>query len=116
MKLEFEITRKDYVDFNKFHFIKYRLKRSALTIAIVLIVLQLILNGDHFSLGSTIFSTMAALLVYFGIIYFALKNSKKIPSEGGSILGKREMEFLEDKITYKSETSEGSRTWASIKR
>jgi len=116
MKLEIEITRQDYADFNQFHFIKYRLKRSALIIAIVIIVMQVILNGSHFDLAGTVISTMAGLLVYFGIIYFSLKNTRKIPSAGGAILGKREMEFLEDTIKYKSETGEGSRIWSSIKR
>ncbi|CAN5470936.1 hypothetical protein BH11BAC1_BH11BAC1_30040 [soil metagenome] len=116
MKLEIEITRKDYADFNKFHYLKYKFRRSTLTILVVLILLQLILNGKNFSLGKTIVSTITALLVYFGIIYFALSKSKKIPSADGSILGKREMEFLEDSIKYKSETGEGTRTWASIKK
>ena len=64
MKLTIDISRQDYADFNKFHFFKTNLKRTVITGALTVIILQLFLNREQFDLTATIVSSIACALVY----------------------------------------------------
>lgn len=115
MKFTVDITREDYSDFNKFHFMKTRLNRTILTGLLTVIVLEYLLNRNEFDLTVTIISSLACVLVYSWAIYRSLNKTKKIPDNDGTILGPKEMEFADDKISYSSKNSQGTCEWTSIK-
>ena len=116
MKLTIDISRQDYADFNKFHFFKTKLKRTVITGALTVIILQLFLNREQFNLTATIVSSVVCVLVYVFAISRSLNKTKSIPDNDGTILGQKEMEFAEDKIIYKTANSEGSSDWTTIKK
>ena len=115
MKLTIDITREDYADYNKFHFVKTRLKRSIIVILATLIIVEIFLNKDKFDLTSTIISSIAGVGMYVFIIYRSFNKIKKIPVDGGHILGQKEIEFTEEKYYSKTKNSEGSAEWSTIK-
>lgn len=115
MKLIVDITRQDYVDFNKFHFMKTGFKKTILTYLIALILMELYLNKDGFNLFATLFSSILFILVCWFLTYNRLNKTKKIPIDNGSFLGETEFDFLEDKILYKKYNSEGNVSWSTIK-
>lgn len=116
MKLTIDISRQDYADFNKFHFFKTKLKRTVITGALTVIILQLFLNREQFDLTATIISSVFCVLVYVFAINRSLNKTKSIPDNGGTILGQKEIEFAEDKIFYKTANSEGISDWTTIKK
>ena len=116
MKLTIDISRQDYADFNKFHFIKTKLKRTVITGVLTIIILQLFLNREQFNLTATIFSSVVCVLVYLFAINRSLKKTKSIPNNDGTILGQKELEFSKDKIIYKTANSEGKSAWTTIKK
>ena len=118
MKLTTDISRQDFFEFNKFVFIKNRLKRTVMIGAISIGVLFFVLND----MNDTAFSWIAFLIyyilmggIYYLAIYLALLRTKKSPKADGTILGKKELEFTDDKIMYHTEDSEGSYKWTIIK-
>src|SRR5260221_1792076 len=115
MKLEIEINRQDYSDFNIFHFYKTRLVRSIIICSVVIIILQSILNKDKVNIPATVFSSIVAIIVYFAMIYYSLTNTKKIPKDDGAILGKRELEFTNDTIICREKYSISNSNWTTIK-
>lgn len=116
MKLTIDISRQDYADFNKFHFIKTKLKGTVITGVLTVIFLQIFLNREQFNLTATIVSSTAWLLMYVLVISRRLNKTKRIPDNDGTILGQKEIEFCEDKIIYKTEKSDGSNAWTTIKK
>jgi hypothetical protein len=115
MKLQVEITRQDYSDLNKFHFVHTRLKKTIIMSILILCFSQFILNYQHFDLIVTIISTILFVAAYsFGIIR-SLNKTSNIPDKNGSILGTKDFEFTDDKIIYKSQNSEGSNDWSKIR-
>lgn len=116
MKLKIDISRQDYADFNKFHFLKTKLKRTVITGVLTLTILQLFLNREQFNLTATIVSSVVSVLVYLFVINRSLKKTKSIPDNEGTILGQKEMEFADDKIFYKTANSEGNSAWTTIKK
>lgn len=116
MKLTIDISRQDYVDFNKFHFIKTKLKRTVITGVLTVFILQVFFNHEQFDLTATIVSSIFCVLVYVFVINMSLNKTKSIPDNDGTILGQKEFEFSEDKIIYKTENSEGSSAWTTIKK
>lgn len=115
MKLIIDISRADYSAFNKFHFVETRLKRTIILVVTVLLVLQMILNRDGFILVPTITSAMAFLLICFFAINRNLNRTKNIPDQDGAILGKKEVEFTQNKIIYKTSNSEGTYDWSTVR-
>ncbi len=117
MKLVVDITREDYADFAKHHFMKNGLRKSIIMYSIAYIIIQLyFLINYGINLFAIIFSTVIFWLTCFLLIYFRLKSTKKIPLKDGSFLSDTEYIFLEEKILYKSKDSEGSLNWSIIKR
>ena len=111
MKLQFEITREDYADFNKFDFISTKLKSIILTGIICIVIMLLFINSKKIDLIKSIVSTLLFISIYFYIYYIELKKSKNIPITNGSILGRKYYEFSNTKIKYKTANSEGLYEW-----
>lgn len=103
MKIEIEITRQDYLNFNVYYFMKTQFTRTLLICLAGLLVLQFAINKDrsYLNLVEIIISSLFYLVFYFVIIYYSLHKTKSIPKEGGACLGIKVYEFGDDKIFYK---------------
>ena len=117
MKLEIEITRQDYVDFNTFIFFKTRVWRTVLTGIIGLVVMQVLINlsRTHIDMGGLIVSSAFYIAAYCFLIYRGLLKAKKAPQADGSILGHKVVEFTEDGISAKDKDSQSQYNWSAIK-
>lgn len=116
MKLTIDISRQDYADFNRFHFFKTKLKKTVITGALTVIIMQLFFNREQFDLTATIITSGVCVLFYVFVINRSLNKTKNIPDNDGTILGQKEIEFAEDKIIYKTANSEGTSDWTAIKK
>lgn len=114
-KINYEIKREDYSEFNKYHFLKTRLKRTIISGGVLLIVLQIFLNSEEFYLIPTILSTVVFALVYFLVIRRSLIKTNRIPLENGNILGQKVLIFSESEITHSDNSSNGTIQWKAIK-
>ena len=119
MELIVNINRTDFVEFNKFVFYKWKLKRSILFASFFIVLWVVILNFDKpFDLGLIfkeilIFSFFWALLMF--IIYQAsFLKIKKMPDDKGSILGNKRYLIQEEGIREISENSESYTNWKGI--
>lgn len=115
MKLEIEITRLDYLNFNKYFFVKTRLKKTVFTGLITILSLQIILNRTEFDLFTTVVSTVVCVVVYFFAIYFSILSTESKPKDDSIILGSKEMEFNEDAILCESSAASSIVNWSIIK-
>lgn len=117
MRLNVEITREDYADFSKHHFMKNGFRKSIILYSISYIIIQLYFLVNYgINLFAIIFSTVIFWLTCFLLIHFRLKSTKKTPLKDGSFLSDTEYVFSDEKILYKSKDSEGSLNWSIIKR
>jgi len=114
MKLDFEITREDYAGFNKHHFIKKRLKRTILFVALLIVLVE-ISDGKEFDLNLSIMTASITLPIIFLIYVLALYSTRYMALKNGSILGSREMEFTDENITCKTKDSQMSSNWSAVK-
>ncbi len=115
MKIVTDITRQDYFEFNRYHFLQTRLTDSVLMGILILFVLQLLLNWESFKFTTTIVSTIVFVIIYGISIISSLNKTKYIPENNGAILGVKEFEFTENSIFYKTNNSQGTYQWTSIK-
>jgi hypothetical protein len=114
MKLQIEITRRDFLEFNEYHFLKFKLKTTVITSFIVLLGLLLILNNENFNLLKTIAGSLIYVLLFFSIIKINLWETFKTPNENGEILGEKEIEITEESIQYNSKNTQTKRNWYTI--
>lgn len=115
--LEIEITRQDYVDLN-FHFFKKKnLINSVISGIVGLIVVQYFLNKDKESLNiaAIIISSLFYIGLFVALMYYKLKQVRKLPRDDGSILGKKTYQFLDDCILFQDRDSEGRFQWQAVK-
>jgi hypothetical protein len=115
IKLSYEIGRQDYVDFNKYHYKKTKLKKTFITGGLVLVILQLGLSLQKFDLAATLISSTVFIILYFFLISRSLNKTKNIPKDDGSILGKKELEFSDAGISHLDKNSSGIINWAAVK-
>lgn len=117
MKLEIEITRQDYFDFNVYNFIKTRLPKTILVCVTGLIFLQFMLNKDEIGIDwmRVLISSLFYLILSFLYLYYILNKTRKVPNKNGAILGKKEYVFTDEYISYKGKDSTGQYNWSAIK-
>jgi hypothetical protein len=117
MKLQIEITREDFLNFNVDHFLKTQLKKTILFAVLGLLVLQIAIHRDKVSLDLTAIavSTVMFSSIYFLILYFQLQRSKRMPTDDGSILGWKTLDFSEEGLSYSDRASNGIYRWDAIK-
>jgi hypothetical protein len=120
MELIVELTRKDFANFNRYWYFKKKLKQRMIFIIIFALVISVFENGGHrFDFFVYLF-TVVSILVLFGVSFFALMwlmltFSGNLPSENGSVLGKKKFILSEDGFVEESENSKSSQKWKSIK-
>ena len=117
MKLEIEITRQDYLDFNIFHYIRKRLPRSIITCLVALAVIQFYLYKDktHVDVGLIVVTSILYVVFYFFFIYRSLRKTRNTPKEDGAMLGKKELEFTDDQIICTGRDSSSQYKWSAVK-
>lgn len=118
MELEFEITKIDYKNFYKQHFVNELRKRATATILIPLIIGYSFggqpFDGIKFILG-TIISGFLYLTTFYLIPYFVSINKlrKAISVESG-YLGTKKLSITDEGLRFENETSNITRKWESI--
>jgi hypothetical protein len=117
MKIEIDITRQDYLNFNLYHFRKKNLVRTALIGLIGLLILQYSINKEKESINiiAVVISSVFYISIFAVIMYFSLARSKSIPKDNGSFLGKKVYEFSDDYISFSDKDSDGRFQWHAIK-
>lgn len=117
MKIEVDITRQDYLNFNLYHFRKKNLLRTVLTGLTGLVLTQYLINKGKATVNvvEVIVFSVFYIALFAVIMYFNLARSKSIPKDNGSFLGKKVFDFSDDYIFYSDIDSEGRFQWNAIK-
>lgn len=112
------INRKDFVQYNKFCYIKKRLKSTIKFIFILMIMVSALLNIGHLTLSNFIFTffyfscILIPLMVIFYFVGFYLL--RYYPSKNGSILGEKTITINDKGLTEKSNESTTQISWKGI--
>ena len=117
MKIEIDITRQDYLNFNLYHFRKRNLLRTSIIGLIGLLILQYSINKEKqsVSISGIVISSILYIFIFAVIMYLSLARSKSIPRDNGSFLGKKVYEFSEEYISFSDKDSDGRFQWQAIK-
>src|SRR5690606_12455625 len=117
MKIEIEITRQDFMNFNLYHFRTKSLVRTSIIGLAGLLILQYSINKDeeNMSIMTVGITSIFYILIFAAIMYFSLARSKSVPKENGSFLGKKVYEFSEESISFSDKDSDGRLHWQAIK-
>lgn len=113
MKLEIEITRKDFLNFNVDHFLRTQLTNTIVISLAGLLALQLFIHHNR-TVSDTklvLLSSLLYFIAYFLWVYYTLNRSKDVPQNNGTILGLKTWEFNDDGITYADKHSQGHYNW-----
>ena len=120
MEIQIDLTRADFADFNKYFFFKRKLKSILVSVIIIPILITLYVTwNDYFDLFKFCICYVIALLffgiIYFGLLMLTLKITGKLPSDKGSILGKRKYTITDEGLLEESEINNNLRKWSGIK-
>lgn len=118
MKLQVEITRQDFSDFMMHHYVQNRLGKTIATGLAGLIVLMYFSNKDEASIDWVInlITAVVYIIIFSALIYFPLRNSRKVPAENGAFLGVKEYDFAENEILCADKDSSGRYSWSAVKK
>jgi len=116
MKMEIEITEEDHADFNRFYFVRSKLKSSVFVAFAALIILEIFLNKDGLHLLATVISSLTLVVLYFALIYVAMAATKKVPASEGTVLGTRKIEFTDEGIRCSTHDKSTLSKWSDIKK
>lgn len=114
MTLEFDITRKDYADFNRRHFYRRRRARLFATGILVMILVGYVMDPRRLGFTAALLAAAAAGAFYFLIIDRQLRNTGRIPRDDGSILGRKTIHLGDEAIFCRDSVSETTLKWNSI--
>ncbi len=118
MEITIDLNRDDYADFNKYVFLKKNLKKRIYVVAIVAIVMPLaMLKGDFDLVQYLVKVVLAAVVfgsIYLGGMFLALKRTGKLPSDNGSVLGKKKFVITDDGLVEETENNTNLQKWKSI--
>jgi hypothetical protein len=118
--IEVEITRKDFVNFNRYWYFKKKLKSRVWLILVFAFGLPLILNSNtDFNLagylGTVIVSGVLFGSIFLGLMWFILGFTGNTPDKGGSILGAKKFSITENALIEDSDSNRNEQRWKSIK-
>ncbi|RPD45101.1 YcxB family protein [Paracnuella aquatica] len=118
MKLQVEITRQDFSDFMMHHFVQNRLGKTVAIGLACLIGLLYFSNKDKpdFDFGINLITAAVYCVIYAALIYFPLRNTRKIPAENGAFLGVKEYDFTEHEILCADKDASGRYNWSAVKK
>lgn len=120
MKIEVNVTPKDYGEFNK-HYLKNKLfnKRFLLGITLWVFFLTFLASfGNEFSFinfsKNLLITSFIFFASYFIIILLTAKLTEYLPSKNGSIIGKRVFICTEEYFIEESQVNLNQQKWSSI--
>ena len=121
MEIKIEITREDFLEFNKYVLLKNRLKRGFVIATIFILFWVIILNYNK---PLDLFSIIIELIIFYlgwGILIFLLykinfQRIKKLPDQNGAILGNKTYIIQDDGFKEITESSETLTNWNGIKK
>jgi hypothetical protein len=120
MEITIDLTREDYADFNKYWFLKKGLKKRIYVVIIFAFGLPFFANSEQpfelitYLLSVLIYGIMFGLL-YLGGLYSMMNRTKKLPSDTGSILGKKKFTITDEGLIEESENNVNIQKWNGIK-
>ena len=129
MTLHFELTFKDYVEFNYYYLwarperLGYRIANSLLPLCLLIIMMYFSkgLNFDLYGIGDLVFLCLG-LMLFFLMPYFIKKgysNSVRRLLNSGknlTLLGSKSVVFDNDKVTEVTEHSTSTALWSAFER
>ncbi|WP_207420246.1 YcxB family protein [Desertivirga brevis] len=120
MEISVEITKEDYLNFNKFYFQKKKSKQRYIRTGIFSVLLALLVRADYtFDLEAFILITIGTFVFQLLMLQVFLPPLMKLmghtPAKNGSILGKRVFRITDEGITEESENSTSFHKWKSVK-
>ncbi|OYU96584.1 MAG: hypothetical protein CFE21_09380 [Bacteroidetes bacterium B1(2017)] len=119
MEINIDLTREDFADFNKYHYLKKGYKKRFYMILAVALGLTLILKKDKEFEPSSFIVTFLLTGFTFGILNYVgmlltIKYAVKLPLSNGSILGKRKFSVTEEGLIEESDTNKNLQKWKGI--
>jgi hypothetical protein len=120
MKIEVNITRKDYGEFNQFYFLKKGIIARNKWLFIILFLFILFLrnirnNLNIVSLVKDIFIDLVLLfIIYKLLIYVVVKIAEKTSIDNGAVVGKRTYTLTEEELIEESNVNRNHQKWSSI--
>jgi len=112
------INRQDFVQYNKFFYIKKRLKSTIKFMFIFMIIVSALLNLGHFALSNFMFTffyfsciLIPVMIIFYFVGFYLLRF---YPSKNGSILGEKTITINDEGLTEKSNESSTQITWKGI--
>lgn len=79
--------------------------------------LLFLINRDksHVRYTDILATVLIFIIFYSGLLYYNIQKNYRIPSENGSMLGDKEIDFRNDAIVYADKYSNGQYNWEAIK-
>ncbi|HXB42082.1 MAG TPA: YcxB family protein [Bacteroidia bacterium] len=99
MKLNIDLTKQDYADFYRLHFLKQNLKGTIFFGVLILTLLEVYFYWDGAAVSELLICGIIMSAVYIGILFLAVSNAGSLSKLSGTTLGKREMELTEEQVT-----------------
>lgn len=120
MEINIDLTRKDYANFNKYYFLKYGLKKRIYIVIIFALALPLVIHSGHPFDLLTYLTTIIIVGPLFGLIYiggmtFLMIQTKKLPSDNGTILGRKKFIVTDEGLIEESENNKNLQKWKGIR-
>ncbi len=114
------MTRNDFADFNKYWFLKRGLKKRIYLVIIVAFGLPFVVNlGRPFEivtyLMTVVLTGLLFGLIYLGGMMIAVNRTKNLPSDNGSVLGKKKFMITDEGLIEESENNRNLQKWKGIK-
>ena len=119
MEIQVEITRRDYSNFALFYYYKKGIKKRLIIVLIAAFIIPLVMNiGKPFDLSFFLLQVCIAGIVfgtiYLGLGYIAVLQTGKLPSEKGSVLGKKTFTITDEGLLEESDSNTNLQKWKSI--
>jgi hypothetical protein len=120
MEIYIDLTRNDYADFNKYWFLKNGLKKRIYVVIIFALGLPFFVKSEQpfeiiTYLISVIICGLIFSIIYLGGMILMMNRTKKLPSDNGSILGKKKFTITEEGLIEESESNKNLQKWNGIK-
>ena len=120
MEIKSQLTREDFVEFNKYIFLKMKMKRSIIIALIFIIFWIVYLNlNQPFNLIVLLIELIVFFLFWAILIFTFYRLSfarvKKMPDENGEILSEKTYFFTDDGLKEISENNVSFTKWSGFK-
>jgi hypothetical protein len=120
MEIKTQITREDFLEFNKFVLLRNRLKKGFAIATIFILFWTIILNYNQPFNPITILIELIVFYIGWGILIFLLykvnfQRIKKMPDQNGSILGDKTYILQDEGFKEITDSSETLTKWKGIK-